>query len=130
LKSIDKTTMTAIKINKQQWELIGRKAGWDEPEIDRKLNVMESRINSSLGTSHTPGTESCCFWSGNQSSSDNGLYQFRMRNGELIFAATKEELLEKMTRYYDTIANTDGLDTSDHVERFKANERAFYQTRR
>lgn len=69
-------------------------------EARLKLDALERKINAALGTSHTPGARNCHFWSGNQSSGDNGLYRFQ--NGEeiLFTSPTKNGLLDKMQDFY------------------------------
>jgi hypothetical protein len=74
----------------------------DTDHIDNRLDALQGKINSALGTSHTPGVSSCHFWMGNQSSGDEGWYRFRIQGKDSLKARTKEDLLTKMKNFYNT----------------------------
>ena len=70
-------------------------------DIMDQLDALEHKINSALGTSHTPGTESCHYWTGAGSVGADGWNSFRTQHHGMIRARTKEELLVKMQEFYN-----------------------------
>jgi hypothetical protein len=86
-----------------------RLAHKEEDRLDELCGIINQHLGTTWGC---PGSGHHCFWHGNQSAGDEGLYRARLGSKQLCSSPTKDGLVSQLEAFIQKLKDSPDMDQS------------------